>query len=65
MNTKTNTETPINPLLTVEDVAKILGVCTKTIRRMVEAGDITSIRGGRQIRFSQDDLDRFIKRNRV
>jgi len=44
----------------VHDVAEMLQVSTKTIRRWIEAGRLVPHRVGRQIRISQQDLDGFL-----
>lgn len=53
------------PLLTVEDLATYLCVSTKTVRRMVDAREITHIRVGRAIRFRQEDVDEYLNREIV
>jgi excisionase family DNA binding protein len=47
-------------LLTVEDVARILGVSTKTVYRMLDDGELKGIRVGRLWRVSQEDLDDYL-----
>jgi excisionase family DNA binding protein len=44
------------PMLTVAEVADILRVSVKTIRRMVEAGTLMHSRFGRVVRISREDL---------
>lgn len=56
---------PIPDLLTVDDVARILRISTKTVRRRIETGDLPHIRHGRSIRVLQDDLTRYIAGLRV
>ncbi|MCK5273632.1 MAG: helix-turn-helix domain-containing protein [Alphaproteobacteria bacterium] len=51
-------------LLTIKDVADILQVSDKTVRRWIDAGDLVAHRIGRQWRVSQGDLDAFIKLRR-
>ena len=51
-------------LLTIKDVADILQVSDKTIRRWIDAGDLVAHRVGRQLRVSQGDLETFIKLRR-
>jgi excisionase family DNA binding protein len=43
-------------VLTVNDVAEILGVTGKTVRNLVKAGAISHIKVGRLIRIPKDKL---------
>ena len=52
-------------LLTIPDVAAQLQLSTKTIRRMIERGDLPSHRIGRQVRVASNDLGAFIHRSRT
>ncbi len=47
-------------LLTLAEAAAQLRVSPRTLRRMVKAGDVTTIRIGRQLRFDRDTLWREI-----
>lgn len=44
------------PLLTIEEVAKLLSVSTKTVRRL----RIPCVRLGRLLRFRPSDVERFL-----
>lgn len=44
------------PVLTVRDVAQILGVTQKTVRNLIKSGAITSFKVGRLIRIPKDKL---------
>lgn len=46
-------------LLTVEQVAEELAVCSKTVRRHIASGSLISHRIGRLVRVAEDDLARF------
>jgi putative molybdopterin biosynthesis protein len=48
-------------LLTVEEVAERLRVVTRTVRRMIDRGELPGHRMGRMVRVSEDDLERFIR----
>ena len=50
-----------SPLLTVQDVAAILAVSAKTVRRWIAAGELPVHRLGRSIRISDADLQLFIR----
>jgi excisionase family DNA binding protein len=58
------TANPPQRLLTIKDVADILQVSDKTVRRWIDAGDLVAHRVGRQLRVSQGDLETFIKLRR-
>ena len=49
-------------LLTVNDVAHQLSVSARTVRRLIEKGDLPYHRIGRAIRISGEDLSVFLKR---
>ena len=44
----------------ITTVAEQLGVSTRTVRRWLDAGDLTKHRLGRQIRISETDLSVFL-----
>lgn len=48
------------PVLSVDEVASILGVTGKTIRHLIKAGDIDSIKVGRLIRIPKDRLIEYL-----
>jgi excisionase family DNA binding protein len=52
-------------LLTVADVAKVLAVCTKTVRRLIDAGELPCVRIGNSIRVSPSDLNSHIAYCRI
>ncbi len=62
----TNNVQPSHPkpdllqLLSVDDVAAILSVAPKTVRRMIERGTLLSCRVGRLVRVQRSDLERYI-----
>ena len=51
-------EQPISgaPLLTVPEVAKRLRLSQRTVRRLIESGDLVCLRFGRAVRVSEEDL---------
>ena len=49
------------PVLSTSDVANILGVTTKTVRSLIKAGDIGSIRVGRLIRIPKNMLVEYLE----
>lgn len=55
---------PPQKLLTLPDVAEILGCSLKTLRRRIDAGELAVIRDGRLIRVHPDDLNRYIQSRR-
>jgi excisionase family DNA binding protein len=54
----------VPPLFTVAEIAKLLKVSTKSVRRWIEAGDLIAHRLGRQLRITESDLSTFIKQCR-
>ncbi len=47
-------------VLTVPQVAQVLGICKNTTYALLRSGDLKSIRVGRKIRVSKDSLLEFI-----
>lgn len=43
--------------LTIEQVAKRLQVSTKTVRRMIDSGDLYAVKAGGQIRIPPESLE--------
>lgn len=52
------------PLLTVKDAARVLAVSEKTIRRMIDAGELPVVRFRRQVRLHAKDLELFVRTHR-
>ena len=52
------------PLLTVGEAAEFLGVCTKTVRRLITAQTLLSHRVGRSIRIADADLRAYLAAHR-
>lgn len=44
------------PILSVNDVAYILGITAKTVRYLIKTGDISSIKVGRLIKIPKNKL---------
>ena len=61
----TTTRRPRTRLLTVQDVAADLQLSTKTIRRLIERGELPVHRVGRTVRISEEDLLVFTARTKV
>ncbi len=53
-------ENDLLPMLTVDRVAAIMAVSTKTVRRMIDRGVLPSCRVGRLVRVRHRDLERYI-----
>jgi excisionase family DNA binding protein len=56
--------TPPSRLMTVGEVADVLRLSDRQIRRLIAGGDLPVHRFGRAIRISEPDLIRFLERNR-
>ena len=52
-------------LLSIAKVASLLDVSEKTVRRLIDAGDLVVHRVGRQLRISEADLAAFVARRRL
>jgi excisionase family DNA binding protein len=61
---KASTSMPGPRLMSVATVALHLGVSEKTIRRLIDDGQLPTHRVGRLIRISETDLAAFIARSR-
>jgi len=59
-STSTSEKGLIRPLLTVQDVARILGCGTRRVFEMVEQDEIPSIKHGRLRRFREQDIQAWI-----
>ncbi|MBP2316530.1 helix-turn-helix domain-containing protein [Azospirillum soli] len=57
--TKPHSQPPA--LLTIPQIAERLQVSSKTIRRWIAAGDLPTVRLGRQLRVQPQDLDLFLR----
>ena len=55
--------TPIPRLLSIAEVARHLSVSTKTIRRLIQGGQLLSHRVGCQHRISEADLAAYLARS--
>ncbi len=54
----------MEPLLSLEEAAKLLGVSSRTVRRALEAGDLQPIRIGRRILIEPAAIRAYIDRKR-
>ena len=61
MSGNTSQTQRVERLLTIPQVAELLQVCPKTIRRWIERGELVAHRLGRQWRIAQNDLETFLK----
>lgn len=55
---------PCTPLLSIQAVAELLGVSTKTVRRLIAGGDLAAHRIGGSLRISEEDLRAYLSRCR-
>ncbi len=55
---------PSHSFHSIQSIALMLDVSTKTVRRWIKAGDLVAHRLGNQWRVSDPDLDTFIKLRR-
>lgn len=52
-------------LLTVKDVAGLLKMNPNTVRKHVERGNLPHYKIGKSLRFSQNDVDDFLKNTHI
>lgn len=55
---------PPTALLSIRDVASVLGVHRNTVHRLIGTGQLQPIRVGRLARFRPEDVDAYLERNR-
>ena len=55
----------VNPLLTIIQTAKILGVTDRTVWALTKQGQLPSIKIGHSRRYAQEDVIAYIDRQRV
>jgi len=60
-----NTDIAPAAFLTMDDVLGYLRVTSRTIYRLIKAGDLPAVRVGRQWRFRQSDLDAWLNRQQT
>jgi excisionase family DNA binding protein len=60
-----HTEGATSALLTMDEVLGYLRVTSRTIYRLIKAGDLPAVRVGRQWRFRQSDLDAWLSRQQT
>ncbi len=64
MRKNTSITTEIDAFYSIEDVATLLSVSDKTIRRWIKSGELVAHRIGRQWRISKTDLNTFLRLRR-
>jgi excisionase family DNA binding protein len=52
-------------LYSVQEVANLLGVHAETVRRLIHSGGLNAVRVGRVLRVEEDELERYLNRQRV
>ena len=61
-----NSQSPVPPLWTVEDVAAYLHFAPETVRGMARSGAIPCIKIGKRVwRFHADQIQAWLEKNRV
>ena len=56
---------PVRPLLTREEAAEYLTISPHHVYRLTARGELISTKIGGAVRYSQDDLDEYIERQRA
>ena len=52
-------------LLTIEEVAELCGVSTRTVRRWIDQDQLPAVRIDRVVRVAERDLQQFLDRHRT
>lgn len=52
-------------LLSIMDVARILGVTRMTVWRQIKGENLKAFRVGRQVRITQESLDEYLQKNKM
>ena len=60
---KPTIESPNLQLLTAGEAAKLLMITPRTVYRMIENGEIATVRFGGSVRIRKQDLERFIEKH--
>lgn len=55
---------PMLLLLKPEDVAELLAVSQRSVRRLIDSGELPTVRVGNAVRVHRDDLERYVDRLR-
>lgn len=64
-NNSENKGVSIDGLLTAQEAAKLLTVSPRTVWALTKAGALPSIRIGRSVRYSRQDIEAFIAARRT
>jgi excisionase family DNA binding protein len=54
----------LSPLLSINEVARLLSVSRRTVYALIRRGDLAPIRVGERLRFEQADVRAYLERNR-
>jgi len=55
----------MNEIYSLEDVARLLKVSPKTVKRQIKAGKITAFRVGRSLRFTHEALQEYMHNQEI
>jgi excisionase family DNA binding protein len=55
---------PRTPLLTVNDLARLLGISRDSVYRMIRSGELVPYRVGERFRFRPEDVETYLERQR-
>ena len=59
------TSRPMTRFYTVAQIADLLGVSTRSVRRWIAARELSAHKFGRQVRVSETDLRTFVEKGRT
>lgn len=60
-----STDSQDQPLLKLAEVANLLRISTKTVRRIVQVGSLPALRLGRALRFERDQISFFLNNSAI
>ena len=65
MAASTSQEPQLAPLLSMAEVALVLGVSASTVRRLIDRGELAAVTVGHQVRIAPSDLDEMLEAGRI
>jgi excisionase family DNA binding protein len=62
---QSDTETKLDRVMRLPEIAKVLGVCVRSVRRMIDRGELPQpVRIGHAVGLMQSDIAAFLERMR-
>lgn len=65
MQTQNENQKGLDSLVSLEDVARALGLCVRSVRRMIDRGELPQpVRVGRAVRMFQSEVNAYMQKLR-